>query len=142
MSEDPRELTFDAIQVGDHASFDVVVTKELVDSFAKLSGDNNPLHMDDAYAAQTSFRERVAHGMIVGAFFSRLVGMHLPGKYALYLSQTLRFHTPVAVGTTLVIVGTVTHKTDAARTVAIRLSAEGPDKKLMVSGEALVQLLK
>ncbi len=142
MSNIPKETTYDEIAVGDHASFTVVVTEELVDAFAKMSGDVNPLHMDEAYARTTPFGQRIAHGMIAGSLFSRLVGMYLPGRFAVYLSQTLRFHQPIAIGTELEIRGEVTHKTDAAKTITVRTTAEdAQQKRLLVSGDAMIKLL-
>lgn len=142
MSKESREIMYDDIQVGDQASFDVIIAEELVKRFSNISGDNNPLHMDEKYAAETPFHGRVAHGMLIGAFFSRLVGMYLPGKYALYLSQTMRFHGPISIGATITVRGVVLHKTDAAKTIAISTVAEDAGAKVVVDGEALVKLLK
>jgi 3-hydroxybutyryl-CoA dehydratase len=139
----PREMVYNDIAVGDRASFEVTVNEKLVDEFSKISGDMNPLHMDEEYARGTTQGKRIAHGMIVGALFSRLVGMHLPGKYSLYLSQTLKFQNPIALGTKVTIAGEVTHKSDAHKTITIRTTAEDTvAKKTLVSGEAIVQLLK
>jgi len=66
----------------------------MVYEFAKLSGDYNPLHMDENYSKSTKFNKRVCHGLLLTSFFSQLVGMHLPGKNALYLSQTVKFMSP------------------------------------------------
>jgi acyl dehydratase len=142
MSDAQNHATYGDITIGETASFTVEITHELVDAFATLSGDRNPLHMDEAYAARTAFGGRIAHGMIVGALFSRLVGMELPGRRSLYLSQSLHFHGPVPIGTKLIIRGEIVHKTDAHKTVSIRTTAEDLDsKKLLVSGDAIVQLL-
>src|SRR6185295_7235732 len=81
------DLQFEDISVGQSAQFEMLVTEEMVGQFAQLSGDQNPLHVDHQYAAGTSFGAPIAHGMLLASFFSRLVGMHLPGKRALYLSQ-------------------------------------------------------
>ena len=134
---------YDGIAVGDRASFSMLITSELIDEFAKVSGDINPLHMDEVYAEGTIFKQRIAHGMIIGSFFSQLIGMHLPGENSLYLSQTLRFHRPAFIGSKIIISGEVIHKTDVAKTVTIRTMAEDSDSgQLLVSGEAMVQLLK
>src|SRR5258708_6151584 len=143
MNNEAKEIAYDAIAVGDDASFTITVSPDLVNNFAELSGDMNPLHMDDTYAEGTPFGHRIAHGAIIEALFSRLIGMHLPGKYSLYLSQTLRFHEPVPIDTEIVIRGEVKHKTDAHKTVSIRTTAEDVrTKQLLVSGDAMVQLLK
>jgi 3-hydroxybutyryl-CoA dehydratase len=74
------------------------VTDEAVRAFAAVSGDHNPLHLDEAYARKTVFRGRVAHGMLLGAYISAVLGDTLPGPGAIYLSQTLRFEHPVRLG--------------------------------------------
>ena len=139
-----REIKYADIAEGQTASFTAVIDETLVKRFSEISGDKNPLHMDEEYAREaTPGGERIAHGMIVGALFSKLVGMYLPGKYALYLSQTLRFQNPIALGTETIIKGEVTHKADAHRTITIRTSAtDAKTGTLLVSGEALVQLLQ
>jgi len=143
MNNAPAQTTYKDIAVGSAVSFTVTITPELVDAFAALSGDHNPLHMEEWYASETAFHGRIAHGMISGALFSRLIGMHLPGKYSLYLSQSLRFHGPIAIGTRVMISGTVTHKTDVHNTVTIHTTAEdASSKKILVSGDAMVRLLK
>jgi 3-hydroxybutyryl-CoA dehydratase len=143
MSETPAEFSYADLIVGKSASFEVSITDELVERFAELSGDQNPLHTDEAYAAKTKFGHRIPHGMIAGALFSRLVGMYLPGKYGLYLSQTLRFHSPLTLRGIVTVRGEVSHKSDPSQTVGIKTIVEDKvDNKMLVSGEALVQLLQ
>jgi len=136
-------MTYDDIAVGDVASFSALIDAALVENFARLSGDTNPLHVDAAYAAGTPFGKPIAHGMIAGALFSRLIGVHLPGKYAVYLSQTLKFHEPIAIGGEVTVRGEVTHTTDVHKTVAIHTILEDSStKKILVSGDAMVKLLQ
>ena len=143
MPEDCRVVRYEDIVLHDRASFTAIIDKATIDGFAAFSGDCNPLHTDEGYAESTPFRGRVAHGMIIPGLFSRLIGMYLPGKYSLYLSQTLQFHVPITPGTEVLIGREVVHKTDAYRTVGIRTSAiEIKTKKLLVSGEAMVKLLQ
>jgi acyl dehydratase len=143
MNKTHGEGRYADIAVGDRASFAVAITPELVRRFAEISGDMNPLHMDEQYAQGTSFGQRVAHGMLVGSFFSRLVGMHLPGKYSLYLSQSMHFHAPVLIGAEIAVSGEVIHKSDAVRTVTVHMMAEDVhSKNLLVSGDAMVKLLE
>jgi acyl dehydratase len=137
-----NEPSYAQLTVGDSESFLVTVTPELVSDFAKLSGDTNPLHVDPIYAATTSFEKPIAHGMLVGALFSRLIGIHLPGKHALYLSQTLKFLSPIIIGNQISIHGKIIQKTDAHRTLTILTTAtDTATRKLLVSGEALVQVI-
>ena len=98
MSENFSELTFDQIDIGLTKEFDVIITQSLVDDFAKISGDYSPIHMNEEFAKLTKFGKKIVHGMLLASLLSRMVGMYLPGKYALYSSQTLEFHNPCFVG--------------------------------------------
>ncbi|MES2203235.1 MAG: MaoC family dehydratase [Patescibacteria group bacterium] len=139
----PAAYTFAELVVGQTAEFEVEVTEELVSRFVELSGDTNPLHTSEAYAAATPFGGRVAHGMLLAGFFSQLVGMHLPGRYALYLSQTLAFRAPCKLGTTVKIRGEVKSLSDATKTATIRTQALAADTgECLVDGEAIVRLLQ
>lgn len=143
MPEHPVILTFQGIKVGDRAVFQCAVSEQAREAFAQVSGDFNSLHVDPAYAADTQFNKPLVHGMLVGSYFSRLVGMYLPGKYSLYLSQTLSFHRPVYVGLTLRIQGAVVQKIDALQVVKMRLEARAENNgTLLVSGEAIVKVLR
>ena len=143
MNSSCRELSYQDVALHDHASFSAIIDEKMVGEFADFSGDLNPLHTNEGYALGTEFHGRVAHGMIVGALFSKLIGMYLPGKYSLYLSQTLRFHNPIMIGLEIIVGGEVVHKTDAHRTVEIHTSAvDTKTKKLLVSGKAIVKLLR
>lgn len=137
----PAEKKFADINAGDTAQFECTISSEMVSDFAKLSGDYNPLHMSEEYAATTPFKHRIAHGMIAGALFSRLVGMHLPGLYCLYLSQTIHFKNPVYLNSEVLVTGKVITKSDAAQTLTITLTATNKKTGMIAAvGEALVQV--
>lgn len=134
---------YEELAVGQTASFEFTVAEQTMSDFVKLSGDANPLHTDHKYAKTTAFKRTVAHGMIAGMLFSRLVGMELPGKYAVYLSQKMKFHHPMFAGDQVTVTGTVVLKNDAFHVVAIRTEVvHGSSGKLLVEGEALVRVLK
>lgn len=86
---------------GQHASFTKTFTDDDVKRFIEITGDSNPLHVDDEFAAGTQFGRRVVHGMLSASIFSTMVGMLLPGTGAIYRSQTIRFLLPVYVGDTV-----------------------------------------
>jgi len=130
----------DCVQ-GMQAEFSQTITAELVDAFAALSGDQNPIHTDEAYAASTPLGGRIAHGMIAGALFSRLIGMHLPGLYSLYLSQQLNFRKPVRIGDTVIVRGTITQRTESVRVLRIRTELiHAASGEILVDGEAMVKV--
>ena len=91
----------DDFEVGQHASFTKTFTDEDVRRFVEITGDVNPLHVDDEFAAKSPFGRRVLHGMLSASIFSTMVGMLLPGTGAIYRAQTIRFLLPVYVGDTL-----------------------------------------
>jgi acyl dehydratase len=91
----------DDFTVGQHVTFTKTFTDDDVRRFVEITGDVNPLHVDDAFAAQTRFGRRVLHGMLTASIFSTMVGMLLPGTGAVYRSQTLAFLRPVYVGDTV-----------------------------------------
>ena len=98
MTDKISEYTFDEIQLGFSKEFLVTITESMIDDFAKISGDFNPIHMDEQYAKSTQFKKRIAHGMLLFSLLSRIQGMYLPGKHALYLSQNLEFRNPCFIG--------------------------------------------
>ena len=97
----PTLTRFKDLSVGQKACLEKTVTEADLDHFIAITGDVNPLHVDEAFARKTFFGQRIAHGMLSAALFSTLVGMHIPGTGAIYKSQTLEFLKPVHIGDTL-----------------------------------------
>ena len=136
-----NEKNYNSINIGDVEEFQRTISLEDIDRFTELSGDYNPLHNDESYAKTTTFGSRIAHGMLVGSFFSTLVGMHLPGKDCLYLSQSLSFKFPVKPGDNITIKGTVTNKIDALKIIVVRTQITNDEGKVLIEGEAKVKHL-
>ncbi len=86
------------LSVGDTAESRHVVTDADLHAFAEVSGDDNPMHLDEAYAQKTRFKGRIAHGMLAGAYISAVLGTELPGPGSIYISQSLSFKRPVRIG--------------------------------------------
>ena len=138
MTEQPAEYKFDEIVLGTKIKFTVQIDESAINDFARISGDYNPLHMDEKYAAKTQFDKRVCHGMLPVSFFSRLVGMYMPGKNSLYFSQTLNFQTPCFVGDKVTIEGEVIDKSQSTRIITIKTTAYNQVNKCLVDGIAKV----
>jgi len=136
------EYQFDQIKLGLKKEFTIKITESITDDFAKISGDYNPLHMDENYAKSTTFKKRVCHGMLLAAFFSRLVGMYLPGKYALYFSQSLNFQNPCFVNDVITIKGEVIDKSEATRLITIKTSIYNQERTCLLDGVAKVVVRK
>jgi acyl dehydratase len=88
----------DPIAVGDSAAITRTIDDATIRSFAEVTGDRNPIHLDDAYASETAFGGRIAHGMLVASLISEVLGTKLPGPGTIYLGQQLKFHAPVRPG--------------------------------------------
>ena len=127
------------LSVGQKASREFLVTSAVVEAFAELSGDNNAIHLDEAYALTTPFKGRVAHGMLTGAFISAVLGGQMPGSGAVYLSQTLSFRRPVRIDDTVTVEVTVT-AIDAERARATFSTVGLVAGKPVATGEAVVSV--
>ncbi len=90
------------LSIGMEASYEREVTEELVNLFAEVSGDSNPVHMDEEYAKTTRFKGRIAHGLLTASFVSTVLGTQLPGPGCIYLHQDLVFRFPVRFGDTVI----------------------------------------
>src|SRR5712692_8448486 len=97
----PVVARIEDFEVGQHASFRKTFTDEDMQRFIEITGDTNPLHVDEEFASRTQFGRRVIHGMLAASLFSTMVGMLLPGTGAIYRSQTIRFLLPVYIGDTV-----------------------------------------
>src|SRR3954463_12697366 len=89
---------FDELAIGQSAEATHVVGEHDLVAFAEVSGDTNPVHLDEAYARTTTFGGRIAHGMLSAAYISAILGTRLPGPGSIYLSQSMRFRRPVKIG--------------------------------------------
>jgi 3-hydroxybutyryl-CoA dehydratase len=119
MSSQGRPTLFiDDISVGLSVERVRVVREEDVAAFAAVTGDDNPVHLDEAFAAGTIFKGRVAHGMLAAGYISALLGAELPGPGAIYLSQTLDFKRPIRIGDEVTVRATVKSIEGAAVTIS------------------------
>ena len=138
MNEKISEYSLNEVEIGFKKKFEIIITEPMLSDFAKLSGDYNPLHMNEEYATSTSFKKRVCSGMFLSTFFSRLVGMYLPGKHALYFSQSLNFVNPCFVGDKITIEGEVTDKSIATKIITIKTTITNESGKRIIDGKAQV----
>ena len=115
-----NEYTYNDLSLYHKETFNIVVSEEMMKEFLLLTGDNNPLHLDANWARGEGFADRVVYGMLTAALYSTLVGIYLPGRYALFQSLNTEFHKPVYIGDTLIISGTIIEKHDAFRRLIIR----------------------
>jgi 3-hydroxybutyryl-CoA dehydratase len=127
------------IKVGDKVSFSKTVSESDVVSFADVTGDSNPLHLDDGYAAKTRFKGRIAHGMLSAGYISAALGTRLaPNSVVVYLSQQLRFQRPVKIGDTVTANCEVTAIQPERRFVTVKTDCVNQAGEEVVTGEAMV----
>ena len=129
------------IKIGDKFSNERLVTDELIRAFAEVSGDYNPIHLDEEFAQSTRFGRRIAHGMLSGAFISAVLGYEFEARRIVYLSQTMRFTAPVFIGDTITTSGTVTAIREDKSIVTLDTVCTNQDNEVTLQGEALVMIL-
>ena len=130
--------TYQDITIGQTATYSKLIEEQDIVLFAAVSGDVNPVHLDAAFAANTPFKERIAHGMLTGAVISAALAMELPGPGTVFVGQTLRFRLPVKIGDTVTVRLEVTDKKDRLKLVTLDCRAYNQDDKLVASGSAEV----
>jgi acyl dehydratase len=126
------------LEPGQTASRVKTITAEDIEGFARVSGDTNPLHLDEAYAATTPFGRRIAHGMLTASLISAVLANDLPGAGSIYLGQTLKFTAPVFIGDTITATVTVTAFRAEKRIATFRTTCTNQDGKFVLEGEATV----
>ena len=137
-----RLTTFDDLHLGQIATFSKTVTEADLSLFVAITGDVNPLHVDDEFARRTLFSTRIAHGMLSASLFSTMVGMLLPGTGAIYRSQTLEFLRPVRIGDTLTAIFEVEELDAEKNHIGIASRIENQRGDVVIQGKAAASLLR
>jgi len=133
-------MRYDELEVGQTASTRRTVTEADVVLFAGVTGDLNPAHLDQVYAEQSQFGERIAHGMLGAGFISAVLGMKLPGPGTIYLEQSLRFTRPVRIGDTVTASVEILELLREKRRIRLRTTCANQNGETVLKGEALVML--
>ena len=139
---DPRMLKvldFEDLHVGMRETLMKTVMETDVVGFARLSGDDNPIHLCDVYASQTRFGQRIAHGLYTASLISAVLGTRLPGPGAVYRSQSLNFHAPVKIGDVVTVIVEVKELVEKGHRVRIACEAM-VDGTVVLDGEAVVSV--
>jgi len=134
-----RGLYLDEIKVGQQAVFAKTVSEADIVAYAGVTGDMNPVHINEEFAATTMFKTRIAHGMLSAGFISTVLGTKLPGPGCIYLSQTLKFMAPVKIGDTVTARATVTEIIAEKKRVFLKTECLVAGK-VVVDGEATVMV--
>lgn len=129
------------IKIGDKFSTTREITDELIREFAELSGDHNPIHLDEEFAARTRFGRRIAHGMLSGAFISAVLGYEFQERKIVYLSQTMKFTAPAFIGDTITTTATVVRIREEKGIVVLETVCTNQNGEVTLKGEAAVMML-
>ena len=142
MDKKLNEYTFEEIKLGMKESFQVNITESMENNFADITGNYNPLASNEEYAATTNYKKRICPGMFTASFFSRLTGMHLPGKYALVYSQSLNFVNICYIGDQITVEGEVIEKNNAIKLITLNTVITNQEGKKLIYGKARVTFRK
>lgn len=126
------------MQIGDIAQLAKTITDADVRAFADLSGDHNPLHLDDAYAQTTRFGKRIAHGAFAFALISAVLGNQLPGNGTVYMKQDLKFLKPVFIDDTLTATVEIIALRPERGFVTLKTTVQNQHAEIVADGEAMV----
>jgi 3-hydroxybutyryl-CoA dehydratase len=134
-------LFLEDLAVGQSAELTRAVTGADLEAFAAVTGDDNPVHLDEAFAAATPFGGRIAHGMLSAGYISAVIGTKLPGSGAIYISQSLRFRRPVRIGDSVTARAEITAIDPARGRVTLKTVCT-VGGKAVVDGEAEIMVPK
>ena len=129
------------LKIDDTFSVNKEVTDELIRKFADVSGDRNPIHLDEEFAKKTRFGKRIAHGMLTASFISAVLGYELSVRKVVYLGQTLKFKHPTYIGDTVTAKGTVIKIRPDKPIITIETICTNQDGVVLIEGEATLMLL-
>jgi len=134
MNDKISEYTFENIKVGFSKKIEVTITESMVNDFARISGDFSPIHMNKDYSSSTKFQKRIVHGMLLASFLSRIVGMYLPGKHALYSTQSLEFRNPCFIGEKITVTSKIIDKSESTKILKIESNITNNEKEILLYG--------
>lgn len=135
-------MKYEDIFIGQKETLSHKVTQADIEKFVDLSGDDNKLHVNKEFAAKTSFKKPVVHGMIGASFISTIIGTKIPGDGALWFSQTLEFLLPVRVGDEITVIAEVTKKIDRDRTIELNVEIQNQNRQVVTRGVSKVKVLE
>ena len=131
-----------SVSVGDSATRTQLITDEMVRTFAELTGDTNPVHLDEEFAATTRFGRRIAHGMIAAGLISATLANDLPGPGTVYLGQDLKFRGPVFLDDTVTVTVEVVSVREDKPIVTLSTVCTNQNDDVVLEGEAVVMVPK
>jgi 3-hydroxybutyryl-CoA dehydratase len=134
-----QSLFFEDLEVGMSETYEKEVKSSDVVGFAEISGDRNPIHLSEHFAARTPFKGRIAHGLYTASLISAVIGTRMPGPGAIYMQQTLTFKAPVRIGDRVTARVVVSELSERGNRVRLDCTCE-VDGQVVLEGEALVKV--
>ena len=131
---------FDDLFVGMSAQFRRKINGEMIDSFAHISGDVNPLHVDTDYARKSGFKNQVVHGMLCSSLFSELIGVHLPGENCLLTDISIIFSKPVFIDDEVIVDGSIVQLSPAFKSAKINATITNENSEVCIRAKIRVVL--
>jgi len=136
-----KSYTYDELNIGQAASFTKTISEYDVYSFAGVTGDFNPAHINAVHAESTFFKTRIAHGMLTASFVSTVLGMYMPGPGTIFISNSANFLAPVRIGDTITTTCEVVEKLEKGK-VKLKSTVTNQDGDVVMTGESLVAIQK
>ncbi|MDO4323067.1 MAG: MaoC family dehydratase [Lachnospiraceae bacterium] len=137
-----NHYSFEELTVGQEESFEADITEEMMEQFYRITGDENPLHRDSAFAGQMGYADRVVYGMLTSSFFSTLAGVYLPGERSLIHRVETEFPRPVFIGDHLTVTGKVQERNETFQTVTLKVVITNQNKEKVCRGKMRIGFLK
>lgn len=136
------DSNFSKFKVGKKFSKFFEIKEQLVNDFAKLTGDKNPIHLDNKYASNTIFGQRIAHGALIYSLISEVLGMHFPGPGTILLEQKIKFLNPVYIDDKIEIIVIIKSVLKLKKRFLIDINCIKSDSTVVISGESLIKYLE
>ena len=135
-----NKYKFSEISINDSEHFTTVINKKMINEFCNISGDINPLHLNDSFAKKYGFKRKIVYGLLTSAFYSKLIGVHLPGLYSVIDSIEIQFVKPVYDGDKLTIKGVVLNKDSRFKFVNIESKIKNQDDEIVSKAKIRVHV--
>lgn len=135
-----KKLSFNEIIIGQKAEYSRLITETDIQRFAEVSGDFNPVHMDEEFAKKTFFKGRIAHGLLSASFISTVLAKELPGPGSIYLRQELNFKRPVKIGDKITAKVEVISKDNEKKRIILSSICTNQKNEIVIDGQSIVML--
>ena len=135
-----KSYKFKNLQLGQSESFKIKLKKEIIKKFISISKDYSKIHTNKKFACKYNFKDKIIHGMLLGAFYSRFIGIYLPGKFSLLMSMDIKFNKPIYLNDVITIKGQIVHLNNSYKVATIKIYATNQLKKNVSNAKAMVKL--